>query len=226
MDVRDEFDDWAREGRDRGMEERHWHTAKGALARVPVGEGDTVLDLGTGSGYALRALRETKGVGRAYGVDASEEMVRNARGYTDDDRVGYVRGDFCSLPFDGSTVDAVFSMEAFYYATDPGEALSEVRRVLRPGGVFFCAVNFFEESEETHAWREKVDADMTLWNREEYREAFRDAGLCVASQDLIPDREVEIPPSDEFPIDGWKDRDAMVDRYRRWGTILTVGVAP
>ena len=56
MSVREEFDRWATEGKDRGMEERHWRTAKRALARMPLEDGDTVLDLGTGSGYALRAL--------------------------------------------------------------------------------------------------------------------------------------------------------------------------
>jgi ubiquinone/menaquinone biosynthesis C-methylase UbiE len=225
MNVREEFDDWAREGRDRGMEERHWNTAKHALARMPVEEDDTVLDLGTGSGYALRALRD-RGVGRAYGIDASPEMLRNARGYTDDDRVGYVRGDFGSLPFDTDSFDAVFSMEAFYYARDPLRALAEVRRVLRPGGVFYCAVNLFEESETTHRWRERVDVDMTLWDRSEYRDAFREAGFYVAEQDLIPDEETEIPPAEEFPTEDWEDRESMVDRYRRWGTLLTVGVAP
>jgi ubiquinone/menaquinone biosynthesis C-methylase UbiE len=226
MDVREEFDDWAREGRDKGMEDRHWNTAKHVLARMPVEEGDTVLDLGTGSGYALRALRETENIGRGYGIDASPEMVRNARGYTDDDSIGFVRGDFESLPFEEYSFDAVFSMEAFYYARDPPDALAEVRRVLRPGGIFYCAVNFFEESKETHRWQEKVDVDMTLWNRKEYREAFRDAGLYVAGQDCIPNREIEIPPAEEFPTDDWDDRDAMVDRYHRWGTLLTVGVAP
>ena len=225
MNVREEFDDWAREGRDKGMEERHWHTAKHALARMPVEEGDTVLDLGTGSGYALRALRE-RDIGRAYGVDASPEMLRNARAYTDDDRVGFVRGDFGSLPFDDAAFDAVFSMEAFYYARSPLDALAEIRRVLRSGGVFYCAVNFFEENETTHRWQEKVDVEMTLWDRSDYRRAFRDAGLHVAEQDLIPDREVEIPPADDFPTDDWDEREAMVDRYRRWGTLLTVGVAP
>ena len=226
MNVREEFDDWAREGRDKGMEERHWNTAKHVLARMPVEEGDTVLDLGTGSGYALRALRDTEGVGCGYGIDASPEMLRNARDYTDDDRIGFVRGDFESLPFGDATFDSVFSMEAFYYARNPLGALAEVRRVLRPGGTFFCAVNFFEESEETHKWQEKVDVGMTLWGIDDYRDAFRDAGLYVAEQDLIPDRDVEIPPTDEFPTEDWDDREAMVDRYRRWGTLLTVGVSP
>jgi SAM-dependent methyltransferase len=153
-------------------------------------------------------------------------MLRNARGYTDDDHVGYVRGNFGSLPFEDGAFDAAFSMEALFFARNPHEALAEVRRVLRSGGTFYCAVDFFEESEETHAWQEEVGVGMTLWSREEYREAFRESGLYVAAQDCIPNDEVEIPPADEFPTDGWEDREAMVDRYRRWGTLLTVGVAP
>jgi len=225
MSVREEFDEWATSGKDRGMEDRHWHTAKHVLARMPVEAGDAVLDLGTGSGYALRALRE-RGVGRGYGLDGAPEMVRNARRYTDDDAVGFLVGDFDALPFADDSLDHVFSMEAFYYAADPHHTLEEVRRVLKPGGTFYCAVNYFAESEATHAWQDNIGVEMTLWSREEYREAFRDAGLHVAEQDNVPDREIEIPDADAFPTDEWDSREAMVDRYRTWGTLLTVGVAP
>jgi len=225
MSVREEFDEWATSGKDRGMEDRHWHTAKHVLARMPVEAGDAVLDLGTGSGYALRALRE-RGVGRGYGLDGAPEMVRNARSYTDDDAVGFLVGDFDALPFADDSLDHVFSMEAFYYAADPHHTLEEVRRVLKPGGTFYCAVNYFAESEATHAWQDNIAVEMTLWSREEYREAFRDAGLHVAEQDNVPDREIEIPDADAFPTDEWDSREAMVDRYRTWGTLLTVGVAP
>jgi ubiquinone/menaquinone biosynthesis C-methylase UbiE len=225
MSVREEFDEWATSGKDRGMEDRHWHTAKHVLARMPVESGDAVLDLGTGSGYALRALRE-RGVGRGYGLDGAPEMVRNARTYTDDDAVGFLVGDFDALPFADDSLDHVFSMEAFYYAADPANTLEEIRRVLKPGGTFYCAVNYFAESEATHAWQDNIAVEMTLWSREEYREAFRDAGLHVAEQDNVPDREIEIPDADAFPTDDWDSREAMVDRYRTWGTLLTVGVAP
>ena len=225
MSVREEFDEWATSGKDRGMEDRHWHTAKHVLARMPVEAGDAVLDLGTGSGYALRALRE-RGVGRGYGLDGAPEMVRNARRYTDDDAVGFLVGDFDALPFADDSLDHVFSMEAFYYAADPHHTLEEVRRVLKPGGTFYCAVNYFAESEATHAWQDNIAVEMTLWSREEYREAFRDAGLHVAEQDNVPDREIEIPDAAAFPTDDWDSREAMVDRYRTWGTLLTVGVAP
>jgi len=226
MNATREFDAWAADGRDRGMEQRHWHTAKHALARMPVETGDTVLDLGTGSGYALRALRDAAGVGRGYGLDASPEMLRNARSYTDDDVVGFLRGEFGSVPLAANSVDHVWSMEAFYYAQDPSRTLREVRRVLRPGGTFYCAVNYFEENQHSHGWQDNIDVEMVRWSGAEYREAFREAGLSVASQDTIPDEEVEIPPAEEFPTENWETREAMVERYREYGTLLTVGVAP
>jgi SAM-dependent methyltransferase len=225
MNAREEFDEWAAAGRDRGMETRHWHTAKHALARMPVEPDDTVVDLGTGSGYLLRALRE-RGIGRGYGLDASPEMLGNARSYTDDARIGFLRGDFDALPFGTASVDHVVSMEAFYYARDPERTLDEIRRILRPGGTFYCAVNYFEESEGTHGWPELVGVEMTLWSSAGYRRAFREAGLAVAEQSTIPDRETEIPPEGAFPTENWESREAMVDRYRTHGTLLTVGVAP
>ncbi|MFC6719676.1 class I SAM-dependent methyltransferase [Natrialbaceae archaeon GCM10025810] len=226
MSVREEFDEWATSGRDRGMEERHWHTAKEALARMPVEPGDVVLDLGCGSGYAGRALRDTYDAGRVYGLDGAPEMARNARSYTDDPNVGYVVGDFGALPFVDDSIDHVWTMEAFYYAADPHEALAEIARVLRPGGTLYCAVNYYEENVHSHEWQEFISIEMTRWNREQYREAFRTAGLHVAEQDNIPDREITIPAEAEFPLEDWDTREEMVERYREFGTLLTVGVAP
>jgi ubiquinone/menaquinone biosynthesis C-methylase UbiE len=226
MNIRSEFDQWAESGRDRGMEDTHWHTAKLALARIPVEEGDSVLDLGTGSGYALRALEETRCVGRGIGLDASPEMVTNAREYTDSNRIGYMSGDFHDLPIADDSIDHAWSMEAFFFAREPVSMLEEIRRVLRPGGTFFCAVNFFEESEQSHRWQERIDLPMSLWSQQEYRALFRKGGLHVATQDTIPDEDVEIPPEEAFPTEEWETRAAMIDRYRTWGTLLTVGVAP
>ena len=226
MGARGEFDGGAAEGRDKGREDRPCHPAKHVLAGMPVEASDTVVALGTGGGYALRALGETADIGRGYGLDGAPEMARNAADYTDDDAVGFLVGDFDALPLADNSVDHVFSMEAFYYARDPIHTLTEIRRVLRPGGTFYCAVNYYEENEASHAWQDNIAIEMTRWNRAEYRAAFDEAGLHVAEQDTIADREIDIPPAEAFPTEDWETRAAMIDRYRTWGTLLTVGVAP
>lgn len=225
MNVRGEFDSWAADGRDRGMAERHWHTAKHLLARVPLEGDDVVLDLGSGSGYALRALRD-RGASEGYGLDGSPRMARNAREYTDDPAVTFLVGDFGQIPIQASTIDHVVSMEAFYYAADPHAALREVKRLLRAGGTFHCGVNYYEENHYSHAWQDRIDVEMTRWSAAEYRQAFREAGLHVASQDNISDTDTEIPAASAFPHEGFDTRADMVERYRELGTLLTVGVAP
>lgn len=232
MHARDEFDAWAAEGRDRGMEERHWRTAKQALSRMPIEPGDTVLDLGCGSGYAARAMVGLREAGRAIGIDGAPRMVENARTYTrespavDGDNLEFCTADFESLPLPDNGIDHAFSMEAIYYAGDVTEALSEVRRVLGPGGTFYCAVDYYEENQYSHDWDELVEAPMTLLSKADYRERFREAGFHVAEQDNLTDRETEIPPEAEFPTDDFQTREQMVERYRTLGTLLTVGVVP
>lgn len=226
MDVRSTFDEWAERGRDREMADRHWRTARHVLARMPVEEGETVVDLGTGSGYAVRALVDAGGAGRAYGLDASLEMARNAASNTDAGATAFLVGDFGHLPFASGTVDHAFSMEAFYYAEDPNTALEEIHRVLRSGGTCFCAVNFYEENVYSHDWPRRVGVRMTRWSRERYREAFRAAGFHVVEQDQVLDLEMEIPPAGAFPTAGFERREEMIERYRELGTLLTVGVVP
>ncbi|MFW6384379.1 MAG: class I SAM-dependent methyltransferase [Halodesulfurarchaeum sp.] len=224
MSIREAFDEWARTGRDRGMEERHWHTAKEALSMLPVEAGETVLDLGTGSGYALRALRE-RSIGRGYGVDASPEMLGNARSYTDDGAISYLLADFEALPLSANTVDHAFSMEAIYYADVP-RALAELHRVVRPGGTVFLAVNYYAENPHTEDWDTFIDVPLARLSREEYRKSLRGAGFHVGTQYTIPDREVEIPPESAFPTEDFDSRADMVEHYRTYGTLVTVGVVP
>ena len=107
MSVREEFDAWAAEGRDRGTEKRHWHTAKHVLAQMSVESDDVVLDLGCGSGYAPRALREAGDVRRRYGLDGAPEMLRNARSYADDPRSSTSGG--ISIHFRSPTTRSVTS---------------------------------------------------------------------------------------------------------------------
>jgi demethylmenaquinone methyltransferase/2-methoxy-6-polyprenyl-1,4-benzoquinol methylase len=111
------------------------------LRMLSVQEGETVLEIGFGTGHAIVALAQSAGdSGRVYGVDISEGMrgvalarVRRAGLAA---RVDLRRGDAASLPFEASTFDAVFmsfTLELFDTPDIP-IVLSECRRVLKPDG--------------------------------------------------------------------------------------------
>lgn len=94
------------------------------LADRPIGN---VLDLGGGTGRAGRAIEPDTVI-----FDASEPMLSRAttNGYP------ALQGDVRSLPLNSESVDAVVSVDAIHHLPAIETVLSEVERVLRPGGVF------------------------------------------------------------------------------------------
>ena len=109
------------------------------LARAAVAPGDRVLDVGTGPGYLALAASNLVGPdGGAVGIDASPEMIDRARtrAARQGSRAEYLVAAAESLPFDDHTFDVVVSRLVFHHL--PGDvkaaALSEMARVLKPGG--------------------------------------------------------------------------------------------
>ena len=122
-----------------GTSERRYSAM--ALNLLSVGEGQSVLEIGCGTGHSLKRIAELVGrTGKAYGVDISAGMLHVAgkrlagAGLTD--RVELYCGDALSLPYVGSAFHAVFmsfTLELFDTPEIP-LLLREVKRVLRPGG--------------------------------------------------------------------------------------------
>lgn len=93
------------------------------------------LDIGTGTGRML-ALFSGR-VERGVGIDQSREMLAIARANIEQAGLGncHVRqADMYHLPIDGDSVDAVTIHQVLRYADEPGAAIREAARVLRPGG--------------------------------------------------------------------------------------------
>jgi ubiquinone/menaquinone biosynthesis C-methylase UbiE len=97
-----------------------------------------VLDVATGTGRLPRALlRQPPFEGRVIGLDLARRMLTEAVDRTAQfaDRLTYIWQDARNLPFDDDTFDAVTCLEALEFTPNPREALTELVRVLRPGGV-------------------------------------------------------------------------------------------
>jgi SAM-dependent methyltransferase len=103
-----------------------------------LGEGHKVLDVACGPGNFTRSFARTIGAeGLAVGIDASTTMLE--RGAADLTRarlenVALVRGDATSLPFADGGFDGVCCFAALHLFADPFDALSDMARVLAPGG--------------------------------------------------------------------------------------------
>ena len=107
-------------------------------AVAELGEGETVLDLGSGGGIdVLLSARRVGPGGKVYGLDMTEEMLTLARqnaakaGATN---VEFLRGYIEEIPLPDASVDVVISNCVINLSTDKAAVIGEIARVLRPGG--------------------------------------------------------------------------------------------
>jgi arsenite methyltransferase len=101
-------------------------------------EGETVLDLGSGGGIdVLLSARRVGPAGVAYGLDMTDEMLALARRNAAEagvSNVHFLKGRIEEIPLPPESVDVVISNCVVNLSTDKAAVLTEVARVLKPGG--------------------------------------------------------------------------------------------
>jgi len=118
-----------------------WKYSEMALQRLLIAEGETVLEIGFGTGYCLKLMAElVGGRGKVYGIDVSSGMIEKTK--TRLEKAGLTgRAELCCadatcLPFDDNVFDAVFMSFVLEVMDTPEipRVLEETKRVLKPGG--------------------------------------------------------------------------------------------
>jgi arsenite methyltransferase len=147
-------------------------------------EGETVLDLGSGSGTdVLLSARRVGPAGKAYGLDMTDEMLALARRNAVEAGVAnveFVKGFIEDVPLPDESVDVVISNCVINLSGDKSRVIGEAARVLRPGGRFAVS-DVIADPDMDEATRR----DMSQWTgciagaltREEFEAALRGAGL-------------------------------------------------
>jgi arsenite methyltransferase len=108
------------------------------IAVAELRPGETVLDLGSGGGIdVLLSARRVGGTGFAYGVDMTDEMLDLARANAAQagaSNVAFLKGTIEDIPLPDAAVDVVISNCVINLSVDKPKVISEMFRVLSPGG--------------------------------------------------------------------------------------------
>ena len=134
-------EDLYREGETDGLPEEAILASLGCgnpIAVADLNEGERVLDLGSGGGIdVLLSARRVGPSGFAYGVDMTDDMLQLARqnaAKAGASNVEFLKGEIEALPLPDAAVDVVISNCVINLSTDKPAVLTEMFRVLAPGG--------------------------------------------------------------------------------------------
>jgi arsenite methyltransferase len=151
-----------------------------------LGEGERVIDLGSGSGMdALFAAERVGPSGAVTGVDFTAEQLDKARRIAEAagfSQVEFREGRIEKLPAESESFDCAISNGVINLALDKSAVFAEAARVLRPGGRLAIADIVSEQQ-----LKESIVCDADLWasciggaaQQDAYREAIEGAGLSI-----------------------------------------------
>ena len=148
-------------------------------------EGETVLDLGSGTGGDVLVSAHRVGpTGRAIGLDMTPQMLELARRNADEAGVGnveFVQGYLEEVPLPDASVDVIISNCVINLAADKAVVLREASRVLRPGGRLAISDVVAhqpwpqERREEVEQWTGCIAGALV---EEDYRRMLGEAGFA------------------------------------------------
>ena len=153
-------------------------------AVADLGEGETVLDLGSGAGAdVLISARRVGPSGKAIGLDMTDEMLELARtnaAQAGFDNVEFVKGYIEDIPLPDNSVDVVISNCVINLAADKSKVIAEAARVLTPGGRLAVSDVIADPDMD-----EQTRADMQQWTgciagaltRDQFESTLASAGL-------------------------------------------------
>ncbi|UCC16936.1 MAG: class I SAM-dependent methyltransferase [Dehalococcoidales bacterium] len=167
-----------------------------ALELLSVKEGETILEIGFGTGHCMKKVAESVGEsGKVYGVDISPGMLKVTKLRLEKaqllDKAELYCGDAASLPFENKIMDGVFmafTLELFDTPEIP-VVLKEAKRVLKPGGRIAVTamskktgeslmLRFYEWAH--NKWPEYADCRPIF-----LEDALTDAGYKITSRETV-----------------------------------------
>lgn len=103
-------------------------------------DGERVLDVGCGTGHLAFTIAQKSRPGEVQAVDLAPAYIEYARRQNHDSKIHFGIGDACALDFPDRSFDRVLSLLVLHFVPDTEKAVSEMRRVAKPGAVVGATV--------------------------------------------------------------------------------------
>jgi ubiquinone/menaquinone biosynthesis C-methylase UbiE len=146
--------------------------------RLNLKPGAFVLDAGTGTGVLLPyILNKTGDKGRIIALDVAENMLKQAWNKSGNGNIHYIQADIMKIPLGDDLFDRVVCYSSFPHFNDKLMALTEIRRVMKPGGMLaICHTSSRAHINNVHSRHAAVKNDI-LPDATEMRSLLTEAGL-------------------------------------------------
>lgn len=151
----------------------HLPVALLAMAKLPANA--RVLDVGTGTGVVPLTLADKVGAeGKVVGIDLSDAMLEMSRKKALlkglQSQTEFLKMDAENLDFPDNHFDAAFSLYALHHFPNPGKALEEIYRVLKPGANAVVAVGSAPDLLSINGFKAALRKISSVWRQSTGRE--------------------------------------------------------
>lgn len=120
------------------MNRQHEQLTMWGLSKVKIAPDDIVLDIGCGGGKTVDTLSQYAPEGKVFGIDRSADMVKYSKKVNKkliyQSRVQIIEGSAQKTGFPNNYFNLVTAIETYYFWPSFRDALTEINRVLKPGG--------------------------------------------------------------------------------------------
>ena len=223
LQLKEEFNRWAKEGCCEAMEDHHLPIVTPTLALMDLQPEDSVLDLGCGTGWLARRIAASVANIQVTGVDVSDELIHRAEvASAGIPHLRFLRGTAEEIGAPGDSFTKVISVESAYYWSQPARGIREMLRVLRPGGSAWILINFYLDNPYCHQWRDHYRIPTHLLSAAEWQALFAAGGFAEVTNRRIPD----LSPTPEVYSGQWFHDVDQLRRFKAEGALLVTGVKP
>ena len=160
----DVFDDWAINGKDKGMEEGHSLSVDRMVEIASKNISNkksriSMLDIGCGNGWMLRKVLKRYPRFEGMGIDGAKSMIENAK--KSDPNGNYLCADLESWK-SSKKFDLVMSMEVIYYLNNPQKFIKSLfENSFEKGGVIVLGMDHYAENFQSLSWPQDLNLYMS-----------------------------------------------------------------